>query len=124
MIHVAIAVAMGGALGSLMRFLVSSWVVANWPRHFYMGTFAVNLIGCFAIGFLSAFFLLRTDLPLALRTGLTVGVLGGLTTFSSFSLEVLSLLESGQYGTATGYLLGSVLGGLAAAWLGMTLARL
>lgn len=124
MIHVAVAVAMGGALGSLMRFMVSSWVVANWPRHFYMGTFAVNLIGCFAIGFLSAFFLLRTDLPLALRTALTVGVLGGLTTFSSFSLEVVSLLESGQYGTATGYLLGSVFGGLAAAWLGMTLARL
>lgn len=124
MIHVAVAVAVGGALGSLSRFLVSSWVVANWPRHFYMGTFAVNLIGCFAIGFLSAFFLLRADLPLALRTGLTVGVLGGLTTFSSFSLEVVSLLESSQYATATGYLLGSVVGGLAAAWLGMMLARL
>jgi len=124
MIHVAIAVALGGALGSLLRFLVSSWMLAHWPRHLYMGTFAVNLIGCFAIGFLSAFFLLRADLPLALRTGLTVGVLGGLTTFSSFSLEVVNLLESGQYGTAAGYLLGSVLGGLAAAWLGMTLARL
>ena len=124
MIHVAVAVAVGGALGSLMRFLVSSWVVANWPRHFYLGTFAVNLLGCLAIGFLSAFFLLRADLPLPLRTGLTVGVLGGLTTFSSFSLEVVSLLESGQHGTAVGYLLGSVLGGLAAAWLGMTLARL
>ena len=124
MIHVAVAVAAGGALGSLLRFLVSSWVVANWPRHFYLGTFAVNLLGCFAIGFLSAFFLLRADLPLALRTGITVGVLGGLTTFSSFSLEVVSLLESGQHGTAVGYLLGSVLGGLAAAWLGMTLARL
>ena len=124
MIHVAIAVALGGALGSLLRFLVSSWMLVHWPRHLYMGTFAVNLIGCFAIGFLSAFFLLRADLPLALRTGLTVGVLGGLTTFSSFSLEVVNLLESGQYGTAAGYLLGSVLGGLAAAWLGMTLARL
>mgnify|MGYP003543455967 CR=1 FL=1 len=124
MIHVAVAVALGGALGSLLRFLVSSWVVTNWPRHFYLGTFAVNLLGCFAIGFLSAFFLLRADLPLALRTGLTVGVLGGLTTFSSFSLEVVSLLESGQHGTAAVYLLGSVLGGLAAAWLGMTLARL
>ena len=124
MIQVAMAVAAGGALGSLLRFLVSSWVVDNWPRHFYLGTFAVNLLGCFAIGFLSAVFLLRADIPLPLRTGLTVGVLGGLTTFSSFSLEVVTLLESGQHGTAVGYLLGSVLGGLAAAWLGMTLARL
>lgn len=123
MIHVAAAVTLGGALGSLLRFLVSSWVVANWPRHFYLGTLAVNLLGCFVIGFLSAFFLLRTDLPLALRMGLTVGVLGGLTTFSSFSLEVVSLLEAGHYGTAAGYLLGSVLGGLSAAWLGLTLAR-
>lgn len=123
MIHVMVAVALGGALGSVLRFLVSHWVLANWPRHFYLGTFAVNLLGCFAIGFLSAFFLLRSDIPLALRTGITVGVLGGLTTFSSFSLEVLNLLESGQHGTAAGYLLGSVCGGLAAAWLGMTLAR-
>ena len=63
-------------------------------------------------------------MPLVLRTGLMVGVLGGLTTFSSFSLEVLRLLEAGQFAVASSYLLGSVLGGLLAAWLGMTLARL
>jgi CrcB protein len=51
-------------------------------------------------------------------------VLGGLTTFSSFSLEILRLLESGQFGIAASYLICSVLGGLGAAWLGMTLARL
>lgn len=124
MIKVAIAVALGGAAGSLLRFLASAWVVANWPRHYYLATLAVNLIGCLAIGFLSAWFLLRSDISLVLRTGLTVGVLGGLTTFSSFSLEVLRLLESGQHGLAVSYLLGSVLGGLGAAWLGMSLARL
>lgn len=124
MIKVAIAVALGGAAGSLLRFLTSTWVVANWPRHYYLATLAVNLIGCLAISFLSAWFLLRSDIPLVLRTGLTVGVLGGLTTFSSFSLEVLRLLESGQHGLAISYLLGSVLGGLGAAWLGMSLARL
>ena len=91
---------------------------------FLSATLLVNIVGCFLIGFLSAYFLLRTDIPLALRTGLTVGVLGGLTTFSSFSLEVLRLIEAGQFGVALSYLLGSVLGGLCAAWLGMTLARL
>lgn len=124
MIKVAIAVALGGAAGSLLRFLTSAWVVANWPRHYYLATLTVNLIGCLAIGFLSAWFLLRSDIPLVLRTGLTVGVLGGLTTFSSFSLEVLRLLENGQHGLAVSYLLGSVLAGLGAAWLGMSLARL
>ena len=124
MIKVAIAVALGGAAGSLLRFLTSAWVVANWPRHYYLATLTVNLIGCLAIGFLSAWFLLRSDIPLVLRTGVTVGVLGGLTTFSSFSLEVLRLLESGQHGLAISYLLSSVLGGLGAAWLGMSLARL
>lgn len=124
MIKVALAVAAGGAAGSVLRFLTSAWVVAHWPRHYYFATFAVNLIGCLAIGFLSALFLLRTDISLVLRTGLTVGVLGGLTTFSSFSLEVLRLLEAGQVGVAISYLLCSVLGGLGAAWLGMTLTRL
>lgn len=124
MIKVALAVAAGGAVGSVLRFLTSAWVVAQWPRHYYLATFAVNLIGCLAIGFLSALFLLRTDISLELRTGLTVGVLGGLTTFSSFSLEVLRLLELGQFGVAASYLLCSVIGGLGAAWLGMTLVRL
>lgn len=124
MIQVALAVATGGAIGSVLRFLTSTWVVAQWPRHYYLATFAVNVVGCFFIGFLSAYFLLRSDLPLVLRTGLMVGVLGGLTTFSSFSLEVLRLLEAGQFAVASSYLLGSVLGGLLAAWLGMTLARL
>ena len=124
MIQVALAVATGGAIGSVLRFLTSIWVVAQWPRHYYLATFAVNVVGCFLIGFLSAYFLLRSDLPLVLRTGLMVGVLGGLTTFSSFSLEVLRLLEAGQFAVASSYLLGSVLGGLLAAWLGMTLVRL
>lgn len=123
MIKILMAVALGGALGSCLRFLTSAWVTAHWPRHYYLATFSVNLLGCFAIGALSALFLLRTDLPLALRTGLTVGVLGGLTTFSSFSLEVLRLVESGQSGTAMAYLFGSVAGGLLAAWAGMSLVR-
>lgn len=123
MIKILMAVALGGALGSCLRFLSSAWVTAHWPRHYYLATFSVNLLGCFAIGALSALFLLRTDLPLALRTGLTVGVLGGLTTFSSFSLEVLRLVESGQSGTAMAYLFGSVAGGLLAAWAGMSLVR-
>ena len=123
MMQVVLAVAAGGAAGSVLRFLTSAWVVAHWPRRYYLATLAVNLVGCFLIGLLSALFLARTDLPLALRTGLITGVLGGLTTFSSFSLEVLRLFENGQPGVAIAYLLSSLLGGLLAAWLGMLLVR-
>ncbi|MHA6493060.1 fluoride efflux transporter CrcB [Pseudomonas borbori] len=124
MTRLLVAVAVGGALGCVLRFLTSSWMVAHWPRHFYLGTLAVNLIGCLLIGLLSGLFLLRTDLPLELRTGLTVGLLGGLTTFSSFSLEVLKLLEHGRLAEAAAYLICSMLGGLLAAWAGLGLARL
>ncbi len=124
MIKVLLAVAAGGALGSSLRFLTSTFVVQQWPRHYYLATFAVNLLGCLLIGYLSGLFLTRTDLPLALRVGLTAGLLGGLTTFSSFSLEVVRLFENGQPGTALGYLALSVLGGLFAAWAGLSFARL
>ncbi len=124
MIRVVLAVAAGGAAGCVLRFLASTWVVAHWPRHYYLATLTVNMLGCLLIGILSGLFLLRTDLPLELRTGLTVGLLGGLTTFSSFSLEVLNMLEHGRVAEAVGYLLCSVVGGLLAAWLGLTLARL
>ena len=124
MIRVALAVAAGGAVGCVLRFLASTWVVAHWPRHYYLATLTVNMLGCLLIGILSGLFLLRTDLPLELRTGLTVGLLGGLTTFSSFSLEVLNMLEHGRIAEAMGYLLCSVIGGVLAAWMGLTLARL
>ena len=124
MIRVALAVAVGGATGSVLRFLASSWVAAHWPRHFYLGTSVVNLVGCLLIGLLSGLFLTRTELPLELRMGLITGLLGGFTTFSSFSLELLKLIEGGRIYEAAGYLLCSILGGLLAAWGGLALARL
>lgn len=124
MIRVALAVALGGAVGSVLRFLIASWFAGYWPRHFYLGTFAVNLVGCLLIGLLSGLFLTRTDLPLELRTGLITGLLGGFTTFSSFSLEIMKLLEGGRAPEAFGYLAFSILGGLLAAWVGLSLARL
>lgn len=121
--YLLLAVALGGAFGSCLRFLVSYAFVAWLPNQVYVGTLLVNLCGCFAIGFLSVWLLHQAELPHALRTGITVGVLGGLTTFSSFSLEVLKLLETGQWLSAVLYLLASVVGGLLAAWLGLCMAR-
>jgi CrcB protein len=111
-------------VGTLIRFGFATWVSAHWPRHFYLATLAVNLLGCLLIGYLYAFFLARPDISPELRGGLIIGFLGALTTFSSFSLDGLRLLESGQLATAFGYIGASVLGGLLAAWAGLALARL
>ena len=124
MIGVFVAVALGGAAGSLLRFAASNWVTAHWPQHFYGATLAVNLVGCLLIGYLYGTFLVRPEVPLELRAGLIVGVLGGLTTFSSFSLDTLRLLESGQVPLALLYAPASVLGGLLATWLGLSLTKL
>jgi len=124
MIRMALAVVAGGVVGTLIRFGVATWISAQWPRHFYLATLAVNLLGCLLIGYLYAFFLARPDISPELRGGLIIGFLGALTTFSSFSLDGLRLLESGQFATAFGYIGVSVLGGLLAAWAGLTLARL
>lgn len=123
MTQTLLAVALGGALGSVLRFLVSAWTAGHWPRHAFLATFSVNLLGCLLIGIVSALFVLKTEWPLELRDGLKAGFLGGLTTFSAFSLELVSLLETGRLPEAAGYLLFSIAGGLLAAWLGLWMVR-
>ncbi|GLK89686.1 fluoride efflux transporter CrcB [Pseudomonas turukhanskensis] len=124
MIRLILAVALGGAVGTLVRFATGTWIAANWPQHFSLGTFLVNIVGCLLIGLLYGFFLMRPELPIELRAGLIVGFLGGLTTFSSFSLDTLRLLESGQLPLALGYAALSVFGGLLATWAGLLLTKL
>ena len=124
MIRMALAVTVGGVIGTLLRFAVASWVSTQWPRHFYLATLAVNLLGCLLIGYLYAAFLMRPEVTPELRGALIIGFLGALTTFSSFSLDALRLLESGQVMVAVAYLASSVFGGLLAAWAGLALARL
>lgn len=124
MIITLVAVAAGGACGTLARFATGNWVSAHWPQHFYLATLLVNLVGCLLIGVLYGLFLLRPDVPLPMRAGLIVGVLGGFTTFSSFSLDTLRLLEGSQAPLALGYVAVSVLGGLLATWAGLSLTKL
>ncbi|MGH8437233.1 MAG: fluoride efflux transporter CrcB [Pseudomonas sp.] len=124
MIRVTLAVAVGGVAGTLLRFATANWITAHWPQHFNVGTLLVNIVGCLLIGYLYGLFLLRPDIPLELRAGLIVGFLGGLTTFSSFSLDTLRLLESGQLPLALGYVALSVFGGLLATWAGLSLTKL
>ncbi|WP_248800032.1 fluoride efflux transporter CrcB [Pseudomonas sp. MWU13-2105] len=124
MIRTVLAVSFAGIIGTLVRFAAGNLVNANWPRHFYSATLAVNIVGCLVIGVLYGLFLLRPEVPVEIRAGLIVGFVGGLTTFSSFSLDTVRLLESGQVLVALGYTALSVFGGLLATWAGLSLTKL
>jgi CrcB protein len=119
-----IAVTLGGIVGTLMRFATGTIVSSHWPRFFYTGTLAVNIVGCLLIGYLYGLFLIRPEIPVEVRSGLIVGFIGGLTTFSSFSLDTVRLLEAGQVFTAVGYCSISVFGGLFATWAGLALTKI
>ena len=113
----------GGALGSGARYLVSVWMAERFGVMFPWGTFAVNVAGSFLIGLIAT---LADDLGRInpeTRVFLVAGVLGGFTTFSSFSLEALRLVEGREAVRAVLYAAGSVTLGLAAAALGVALGR-
>ncbi len=117
------AIAVGGAVGALMRFFVSTGTYFLLGRGFPYGTLVVNLLGSLLMG---ALFVLLSD-RLALgpewRGGLLVGLLGAFTTFSTFSLETLVMLEEGRWLGASANVFLSVTLCLAATWIGLTVAR-
>ncbi|PLY11999.1 MAG: fluoride efflux transporter CrcB [Sedimenticola sp.] len=117
------AIAGGGALGALMRFWVSNGVYAWLGRGFPYGTLVVNLLGSLAMGFLYILFLERMTVSPELRGALLIGFLGAFTTFSTFSIETMNLLEQADYWKAGANMLISVLACVAAAWLGMLIGR-
>jgi fluoride exporter len=106
-------IALGGAAGSVLRYLMVLAIGAP------LGTAAVNVIGCFAIGVLFVLLGSRESWQVLLMTGL----LGGFTTFSAFSLDTLKLVEAGQTLQASAYVLGSVALSLIAVALGVAIAR-
>jgi len=116
-------IALGGAVGSLLRYLVGGAVQRMSDSGFPVGTMVVNVSGCFIIGVLVRQFL-NMQLSPELRALLIVGFCGGFTTFSTFSAETLGLIEGGEYGRAAGYVVLSVTLCLAATLAGMTTMRL
>lgn len=118
-----LAIAAGGAIGSLLRYWVSSGTHALLGRGFPYGTFTVNVLGSLLIGFLYIWLLERVVAGPVVRAFLLIGVLGGFTTFSSFSIESLNLIEAGQMMKALVNVLLSVTVCIAAAGLGVLIAR-
>ena len=112
-----------GALGCLLRYLLSGWVYGLLGRGFPYGTYAVNVVGAFLIGLIMELGLRSTLLSAELRTGLTIGFLGGLTTFSTFSYETFKLLEDGELFSAGVNVLASVGTCVLLTWLGIMAAK-
>lgn len=118
-----LAIAGGGALGAVLRYWVSTAVYAMAGRGFPYGTLAVNILGSLVMGFLYIWLLERTFGSAGMRAFLLIGLLGAFTTFSTFSIETLVLMEGGQYVRALVNTLASVVLCVAAAALGVMLAR-
>ncbi len=115
------SVALGGALGSVARFVLG----ALFPRAasgFPWATLCINVIGSFFLGFLLRYFA-QSDVHPALRLGLTIGFCGGFTTFSTFSLETVRLMQTGQSTRATMYVVASVLLSVVATFAGLFAGR-
>ena len=121
---VALAIALGGALGSLGRYAVDSLIERHTESVFPWATFAINMTGCLAVGFIIAALVDRHRSPTWLRAGLVVGVCGGYTTFSTFAQEILDLLEGRHVAVAVGTATASVGVGLVAVFVGSRLGRL
>jgi fluoride exporter len=117
-------VGLGGFVGANARYLLGEWAYNRWGPSFPVGTFLINVTGSFVLGLFAALSLELNWNP-TWRLLVAVGFLGAYTTFSTFEYESLQLIaHGGRYREAAVNLIGSVLVGLAAAWVGVALARL
>ncbi|WP_078488160.1 fluoride efflux transporter CrcB [Solemya velesiana gill symbiont] len=118
-----LAIAAGGAAGALMRFWVSNGIYALLGRGFPYGTLMVNVLGSLVMGLLYVMFIERMMVSPEMRGALLVGFLGAFTTFSTFSIETLNLIEQADYMKAVMNMIVSVVACVFAAWLGLAIGR-
>lgn len=119
-----LAVAFGGAFGSVARYFVAGSVHGRLGAGFPYGTLAVNVAGCFLIGLIMELTEGRFTINPQVKIFLTIGVLGGFTTFSTFSYETLAMARDGLMLKAGANAFGSLFTCLTATWLGMVAGRI
>lgn len=115
-------IGLGGAAGSILRYVFGALVQRSSHSGFPFGTLVVNIVGCFLIGVLAQHYMNAQANPV-IRAAMITGFCGGFTTFSAFSLETVGLLRGGEYGRAAAYVVLSVTFSILATISGMAAAR-
>ncbi len=118
-----IFIAGGGALGAILRYYMSTGIHNAMGQGFPYGTISVNLLGSIAIGIIYILTQQKFQLSLELKAGIMIGILGAFTTFSTFSLETITLLESGYAIKAVLNILLSVVLCIGGCWAGILVGR-
>lgn len=121
--NMILAIAAGGALGSVLRYMLSGFTTEIADSNFPWGTLSVNILGSFLMGAVVTYMALSWNPSAEVRAFLTVGLLGGFTTFSLFSLDVINLWERGASSAAMGYIVASILLSLLAIIIGIVLIK-
>lgn len=122
--QVYLLIALGGACGALSRYGIGRAVNIYLAQiHWPLGTFAVNIAGSFTIGAIYVLITEKSSLHADWRYVLMVGFLGAFTTFSTFSLESVAMLEAGKIAMAMLYMVATLASCVIGCWLGMSLAR-
>ncbi len=122
LIH-GLIIASGGAIGALSRYLTSQYIYNRFGQDFPYGTLGVNIIGSLLMGFLYIILVERMVLSSEWRSFLLIGLLGAFTTFSTFSIESLNLIFSGEFFKAGLNIVLSVILCIIAAWIGVVVGR-
>lgn len=116
------AVALAGVVGALSRYVLGLGIAALWPTDFPLGTLLINLTGSLLLGFVTGYGVERGRLPEAWRLPITVGLIGSYTTFSTWTVETVLLLNAGRWDLALLNVSASLVLGLAAVWAGYRLS--
>tara|TARA_B100001105_G_C22212006_1_gene365829 strand:- start:271 stop:648 length:378 start_codon:yes stop_codon:yes gene_type:complete len=123
MIKSILLVGLGGAIGSILRYLSAMLVNKYWHNSFPLATFLINMLGCLLIGLFMAIIEKQPGISDTFRLLFVTGFCGGFTTYSAFAYENTTLMTSGQTLIAFAYIAASVLAGLLFVWLGIMLGR-
>lgn len=119
-----LAIAVGGAMGACLRFALSEWMLHLFGRAFPFGTLLVNILGSFVIGLLYGLLLTEQISPNPWRIFIGIGVLGAFTTFSTFSMDTVLLLQQGDWLKAVANVVLNLVLCLTLAWLGLKLGSM
>jgi len=123
MLKTILYIAIGGALGSVLRYLTSMLVNKYWANHFPMATFITNVLGCFLIGLIIGILEKNNLATSNLKWFLVTGFCGGYTTFSAFGMENVTLFQNNNTFLAFTYIGFSIIIGIFAVWLGLFVTK-